>query len=557
MLKNVNKNSIQPKLKIGQPNDSYEQEADRVADQVMRMPATEIPSIRRKCEACEEEELQMKPLSQTITPIIQKKGGNLKMKSYGYESNSISGLESSLQLSKGSGEYMNASTQQQMSHGIGADFSNVKIHTGGNAIKMNKQLNAKAFTNGSDVYFNQGQYNPKSSEGKHLLAHELTHVVQQTMGNGNGESLNLMGTRPPRSDARDYSQYEIEDAIFYVSLALNVARETLTEQSLPSERLSRIETQITKLNGALDQLHRYRGTDGQGLVFDFDLSPELNEIVPGDASKSISELFLGIVPNSTSYDPNSDEVSIQAKLISKDGISISPLDANVIQRFCDPLICLGILIVGGLLFSGCNRRSSRSCPKSRIINKDVHVFTMAGASLNPTTEMSEAARIWRDVAGINLNITYHSPFDEARTRELIGTGNNESSIAIGSLLLDYSSAFNRPTDEMLNLTRLRQGDISVFFVPILDFFAESAIDPRPRVNNAYIGQTSSSCPGAGLTPAHEIGHLLMRNITHSEFDSPLMRPRLGCRASLTDLECRMARGEGSAYGEFQRQGGEM
>ena len=74
-----------------------------------------------------------------------------------------------------------------MSNRFGRDFSSVKIHTDVQAVRMNRDLNAKAFTVGNDVYFNQGQYQPGSSKGKHLLAHELTHVVQQ--GNGQGSSI--------------------------------------------------------------------------------------------------------------------------------------------------------------------------------------------------------------------------------------------------------------------------------------------------------------------------------------------------------------------------------
>jgi hypothetical protein len=63
---------------------------------------------------------------------------------------------------------------------FGNDFSSVRIHTGSNAVQMNKELHAQAFTHGSDLYFNEGKYNPGSNSGKQLLAHELTHVVQQT-----------------------------------------------------------------------------------------------------------------------------------------------------------------------------------------------------------------------------------------------------------------------------------------------------------------------------------------------------------------------------------------
>ena len=176
----TNKNILQPKLKIGQPNDRFEQEADAVADQVMRMPQPQS-AIQPKCEKCGEE-LQMKSLTQTITPIIQKQEEaeeELQMKGKSNEAGSINGLESTLQQSKGGGQSMDTATQNQMSRSIGADFSGVKVHTGSSAIQMNRQLNAKAFNNGNDVYFNQGEYNPSSGKGKHLLAHELTHTIQQ------------------------------------------------------------------------------------------------------------------------------------------------------------------------------------------------------------------------------------------------------------------------------------------------------------------------------------------------------------------------------------------
>jgi hypothetical protein len=63
---------------------------------------------------------------------------------------------------------------------MGADFSNVNIHTDPEAIQMNQSLGARAFTHGNDIYFNQNEYNPSTPKGKHLLAHELTHVIQQT-----------------------------------------------------------------------------------------------------------------------------------------------------------------------------------------------------------------------------------------------------------------------------------------------------------------------------------------------------------------------------------------
>ncbi len=188
MLKTAYQNIVQPKLTIGKPNDQYEQEADQVADQVMKMPSSQITPIQRKCKACEEEELQMKPLSQSISPIIQMQNEEeeeelLQPKNFSSKTSTPSNLSSDLQGSKGSGKPLDSATQSFMSRSFGSDFSNVKVHTDSNAIQMNQQLNSKAFTNGSDIYFNSGQYNPRSSEGKQLLVHELTHVVQQNATN--------------------------------------------------------------------------------------------------------------------------------------------------------------------------------------------------------------------------------------------------------------------------------------------------------------------------------------------------------------------------------------
>lgn len=160
---------IQPQLSINQPGDKYEQEADAMANQVMRMEQTGSihPSplpIQRTCSACEKEE-QVMPKSQ------------------GGETISSERFSQQLQANSVQGQTLLSETQAQMSQSFGTDFSHVRVHTGSQAAEMNQSIQAKAFTHGSDIYFNAGQYNPGSSAGKRLLAHELTHVVQQGGGN--------------------------------------------------------------------------------------------------------------------------------------------------------------------------------------------------------------------------------------------------------------------------------------------------------------------------------------------------------------------------------------
>ncbi|MGB3073944.1 MAG: DUF4157 domain-containing protein, partial [Chitinophagales bacterium] len=160
--------SIQCKLSIGAPDDPLEYEADAMADKVMRMPEQNF--IQRKCTDCKEEDdhIQRKP----IASFIQRKESSGGMVASDAVSNIIS-------CSKGGGHRLDSNTQSFMQNRFGVDFSGVKIHSGTESVQMNRELNAKAFTVGSDIYFNEGQYNPGSSEGKHLLAHELTHTIQQ------------------------------------------------------------------------------------------------------------------------------------------------------------------------------------------------------------------------------------------------------------------------------------------------------------------------------------------------------------------------------------------
>lgn len=103
---------------------------------------------------------------------IQLSGGN-------GDSYASSGVESGVNRTKGGGNPLPSGMATEMGQKIGADFSNVRTHTDQNAIQMNQELVANAFSHGNDIYFNKNQYNPSSPDGKRLLAHELTHTVQQ------------------------------------------------------------------------------------------------------------------------------------------------------------------------------------------------------------------------------------------------------------------------------------------------------------------------------------------------------------------------------------------
>jgi hypothetical protein len=89
-------------------------------------------------------------------------------------------VEQAIQQSRSGGQALDSETRVQMESAFGADFSGVRVHADAGSDALNRSLNARAFTTGQDVFFRQGTYNPGSSSGRELLAHELTHVVQQT-----------------------------------------------------------------------------------------------------------------------------------------------------------------------------------------------------------------------------------------------------------------------------------------------------------------------------------------------------------------------------------------
>jgi hypothetical protein len=87
---------------------------------------------------------------------------------------------------RGGGQPLDAGLQRQMGPALGHDLSGVRVHTSPESDELNQQLNAKAFTTGQDVFIRQGDYNPDSSGGRELIAHELSHVVQQSSGRVGG-----------------------------------------------------------------------------------------------------------------------------------------------------------------------------------------------------------------------------------------------------------------------------------------------------------------------------------------------------------------------------------
>ncbi|MBE9232466.1 DUF4157 domain-containing protein [Cuspidothrix issatschenkoi LEGE 03284] len=199
----------QAKLSISQPGDFHEQQADSVAQQVMRRMAQPVhrQSIQRQ-QAPDPEDLQMKSVDNFHTSWLQRQqvpeeeeipeeDTEVQRSSMVQRRPSTGGiaatddLETSIQQSRGGGQPLADDIKRPMEQAFGADFTNVNIHTDDNSDKLNKSIQARAFTTGQDIFFRQGEYSPGSNTGKELLAHELTHVVQQNGSAVQRKSLHL------------------------------------------------------------------------------------------------------------------------------------------------------------------------------------------------------------------------------------------------------------------------------------------------------------------------------------------------------------------------------
>lgn len=226
----ANQPMFQAKLEIGKSNDKYEKEADSVAAQAMKTPDSALgqdgpeakggTQVNMKADASRP--AFAPPTIDTVAPkldptpftppTVQKKesedlsgdmgperislnpdfsggavgggdkpgnNGTPNIQKSGEDGGDASGIESTLNSSKGGGSPLDSGTKNFMEPRIGADFSDVRVHTGSDAVQMSQDVGAQAFAHGKDVYFNEGKYNPGSDSGKELLAHELTHTVQQ------------------------------------------------------------------------------------------------------------------------------------------------------------------------------------------------------------------------------------------------------------------------------------------------------------------------------------------------------------------------------------------
>jgi hypothetical protein len=227
--------SIQTKLEVNRPGDRFEREADTMADKVVRMPSPPVATppvaappmkeretkVRRQPEEKklqrqpeekklqrqpEEKKLQRQPEEKKLQRQPEEK--KLQRKESGVPSVSAP-VQSSIQSRASGGQPLPSDVRSYMEPRFNADFSNVRVHNDAQSASLSNQLSARAFTYQNHVFFSRNQFQPGTSEGKHLLAHELTHTIQQGHAVQRTPQVSTTTTPPPVqrlgiSDALDY-----------------------------------------------------------------------------------------------------------------------------------------------------------------------------------------------------------------------------------------------------------------------------------------------------------------------------------------------------------------
>jgi hypothetical protein len=179
--------AIRAKLAIDQPGAEYEQEADRVAEQVTSMPESKL---ERDCAcggAC--------PKCKTEEPALEPEGVQTK-RTWSRYREQVSAPPIVYEVLRSPGRLLDTETRAFMEPRFGRDFSHVQVHTDTKAAESAQAVNALAYTVGQDVVFGAGQFSPGTASGRRLLAHELAHVVQQGDQAGNGTIQRTAATCP-------------------------------------------------------------------------------------------------------------------------------------------------------------------------------------------------------------------------------------------------------------------------------------------------------------------------------------------------------------------------
>jgi hypothetical protein len=254
---------IQAKLQVGATNDPLEAEADQVADRVMRMTDASVaardsaPAVRRACPACQKEEeddkVQRKESSSVVRRMCPecKKEEEDKQQSVQRKSATVGNAggpapQSVEKVLNSPGHPLPASDRAFFEPRFGADLSHILVHTDAPAQESAHSVNALAYTYGPHIVFAPGQFSPQSQQGKRLLAHELTHTLQQSAAGGSARrSLQRTGTSStPAADTNEPEQSPVKRQSDTPEVNRAEAKSGALGDSLPSPVRKQMESRF-------------------------------------------------------------------------------------------------------------------------------------------------------------------------------------------------------------------------------------------------------------------------------------------------------------------------
>jgi Domain of unknown function (DUF4157) len=279
----------QTKLKVNEPGDIYEQEADRVADTVTRMPddqinpgatvsnRTQISRLQRQCTECEEQVQRQELDENEEEEMVQGKAAE------GGENQVPQGVQSRIDSFRGGGQPLPSTLRAYFEPRFGHDFGRVRIHIGTQAAEAARSINAQAFTVGRDVAFAAGQYSPETGAGKGLLAHELTHVIQQNGGTTGWLVGSRQGLSIQRQTGTDYGLALAGSQNKYVAEAVRLwtTKKTMKVEDFVDALMKAIKTDL--LSQGVPEL-KWKTRRGSGVSGSFDSEKWIVNINPDEFS---------------------------------------------------------------------------------------------------------------------------------------------------------------------------------------------------------------------------------------------------------------------------------
>ncbi|HKY14886.1 MAG TPA: DUF4157 domain-containing protein [Microthrixaceae bacterium] len=175
IMRKASQPGVQTKLSVSKPADPLEKEADRSADKVMRMPAEQVQRAATAPAATAPAAAATEPPQVQRATVAQQ-----QLQRFGSgEPSAAADVQAGIRNEATGGQALPSDTRSFMEPRLSADLGDVRVHTGETAASLSNHLSARAFTYRNHIFFGRGQYQPGTADGQRLLAHELTHTIQQ------------------------------------------------------------------------------------------------------------------------------------------------------------------------------------------------------------------------------------------------------------------------------------------------------------------------------------------------------------------------------------------